>query len=110
MTTTTSLAASFSIAATVFAFGISGAAAAMNSHAAWCGQQYRSYNPATDAFIGNDGKAHPCIMRPEVPATRSFGLAPRAPLLGSPATRGGTGRYNVFPGQNDPNYGNPFGR
>jgi hypothetical protein len=29
-------------------------------HVAWCEGRYRSYNPATDTFIGNSGRHHRC--------------------------------------------------
>lgn len=32
-----------------------------DDHTAWCMRRYRSYNPATDTFIGYDGYAHRCI-------------------------------------------------
>ena len=31
-----------------------------NSHVAWCQAHYRSYNTATDTFLGYDGKYHYC--------------------------------------------------
>jgi len=31
-----------------------------SAHVAWCQQHYRSYNPATDLFLGYDGKYHYC--------------------------------------------------
>jgi hypothetical protein len=30
------------------------------AHVAWCAARYRSYNPATDTFVGFDGFAHRC--------------------------------------------------
>jgi BA14K-like protein len=32
-----------------------------DAHTAWCMQRYRSYNPATDTYMGYDGYAHRCI-------------------------------------------------
>nr|WP_283805499.1 BA14K family protein [Bradyrhizobium tropiciagri] len=26
----------------------------------FCGQRYRSYDPATSTFLGYDGRRHPC--------------------------------------------------
>jgi len=26
----------------------------------WCARHYRSYDPATDTFVGRDGRRHPC--------------------------------------------------
>jgi len=26
----------------------------------WCARHYRSYDPATDTYIGRDGRRHPC--------------------------------------------------
>ena len=55
----------FSLAASLAA-GLMGASAAANaatltnSHVAWCQSHYRSYNAATDTFIGYDGLAHRC--------------------------------------------------
>jgi len=37
------------------------AATATDNHAAWCSQNYRSYNSRTDTFTGLDGLAHRCI-------------------------------------------------
>jgi BA14K-like protein len=31
------------------------------AHVDWCNATYRSYNPATDAFIGYDGYPHRCV-------------------------------------------------
>ena len=31
------------------------------AHVDWCFANYRSYNPATDTFMGYDGYAHRCI-------------------------------------------------
>lgn len=31
-----------------------------NAHVQWCSQRYRSYNPATDQFLGYDGLYHRC--------------------------------------------------
>lgn len=31
-----------------------------NAHVAWCSQRYRSYNPATDRYLGYDGIYHRC--------------------------------------------------
>lgn len=33
---------------------------ATEAHMEWCVARYRSYNPATDTFIGYDGLAHRC--------------------------------------------------
>ena len=33
-----------------------------NSHAAACAATYRSYNPATDTYIGYDGYPHRCVL------------------------------------------------
>jgi hypothetical protein len=30
-------------------------------HEAWCQAHYRSYNPATDSYVGYDGLAHRCV-------------------------------------------------
>ena len=32
-----------------------------DSHTAWCAQNYRSYNAASDTYIGFDGFMHRCI-------------------------------------------------
>jgi hypothetical protein len=32
-----------------------------NSHVAWCEANYRSYNPATDTYLGYDGYLHRCV-------------------------------------------------
>jgi hypothetical protein len=32
-----------------------------SSHVAWCQQHYRSYNAATDTFLGYDGHYHYCV-------------------------------------------------
>jgi BA14K-like protein len=32
-----------------------------DAHAAWCLRRYRSYNPATDLYLGFDGYYHRCI-------------------------------------------------
>ena len=34
---------------------------AQNSHVAWCEQNYRSYNPGTDTYLGYDGYYHYCV-------------------------------------------------
>jgi hypothetical protein len=108
LTRTRLLVAPFAAAAIALAFATP-VVAAPRAHASWCKQQYRSYNPASDTFVGYDGRTHRC-MSPQAPATRSFGLAP-APRSASPqAANSNSGhRYSVFPDQNDPNYGNPFG-
>jgi hypothetical protein len=31
-----------------------------NDHEAYCMQRYRSYDPASGTFLGNDGRRHPC--------------------------------------------------
>ncbi|MGF7162408.1 hypothetical protein FHS85_004062 [Rhodoligotrophos appendicifer] len=36
------------------------AAANSGNHVAWCNQRYRSYNPATDSYMGYDGQRHRC--------------------------------------------------
>ena len=56
------LAASLGLGASI-SLGSAGAAAATaaDNHAAWCGQNYRSYNSRTDTFTGFDGRAHRCI-------------------------------------------------
>ena len=37
------------------------AATVADNHAAWCAQNYRSYNPPTDTYTGFDGRAHVCV-------------------------------------------------
>ena len=34
---------------------------AANAHVNWCLANYRSYNPATNTFVGYDGYAHICV-------------------------------------------------
>ena len=82
----------------------SAAAAVTSGHVAWCEQNYRSYNPATDSFIGYDGVARRCVSPG---GTATFGFAsPRPFLSSSPTQQNPPGnRYNVFPSENDPNYG-----
>ena len=50
--------------------GILGSAAAGNAqtyayagspHVTWCEQNYRSYNPGTDTYLGYDGAYHYCV-------------------------------------------------
>lgn len=88
-----------------------------NSHAAWCEQNYRSYNSATDTFIGSDGLAHRCISPSGGTVTfgavgpfafvpdNSTGLARQNPNgFGSGTT------YRVFPGDDvngTPDQGDP---
>lgn len=33
-----------------------------NNYVAYCSNRYRSFNPSTGTFIGNDGYAHRCVM------------------------------------------------
>jgi hypothetical protein len=33
----------------------------VSNHLAWCIGRFRSYDPATDTYIGYDGFAHPCL-------------------------------------------------
>ena len=77
-------------------------AAAPTSHVAWCEATYRSYNPATDTFVGNDGYAHACIS----PGETTLGNAGPAPFFAVGAQGAGSGHgYSVFPDENDPSYG-----
>jgi len=32
-----------------------------DSHVAWCNARYRSYNVATDSYLGYDGNYHRCL-------------------------------------------------
>src|SRR3954464_10521677 len=51
-------------ATSVIGLGSAGANAAtvvVNSHAAWCGENYKSYNSLTDTYVGSDGLVHRCI-------------------------------------------------
>jgi hypothetical protein len=82
------------------------AAAATSSHVAWCEQSYRTYDPATDSFIGFDGYAHRCVSPDGVGRTTIFGFAGPGPFVSSGRTLpdGSGNRYNVFPGESDPNY------
>ena len=41
--------------------GASAATVIVGSHAAWCSQQYQSYNALTDSYLGFDGVMHRCI-------------------------------------------------
>jgi BA14K-like protein len=56
------LASSLGLAGSI-TLGIAGANAAttVTSHVAWCDQHYRSYNAATDAYVGFDGLYHRCV-------------------------------------------------
>ena len=80
-------------------------AAARSAHAAWCEQNYRSYNPASDTFTGNDGAVHTCFSPDQAAATRTLGLGVASGPTPPRAVAGGG--YNVFPDESDPYYGTP---
>jgi hypothetical protein len=90
------------------------AASVVDSHAAWCEQNYRSYNPATDTFVGSDGHVYRCLS--PFSDTRTFSaVSPNIVILNGTPSRAnpdpGTGTtYRVFPGDETngtPNQG-PF--
>src|SRR5262245_32332263 len=55
------------------------AATVADSHAVWCAQNYRSYNPRTDTYTGFDGHAHVCVS-PFVAGSATFAtVSPLAP-------------------------------
>lgn len=82
-------------------------AAALSAHAAWCQQNYRSYDPASDTFTGNDGALHTCFSPDQAATTRTFGLGVAASGPTPPRALAAGGGYNVFPDESDPNYGTP---
>jgi hypothetical protein len=45
-----------------FALGVMGTAAAHSAHVARCEAHYRSYDRATDTFLGYDGQRHRCRL------------------------------------------------
>jgi hypothetical protein len=100
-----SAAVAASLSILTFAPVVSGpaAAAAPTSHVAWCEATYRSYNPATDTFIGNDGYAHACVS----PAQTTLGSAAPFPFLaaGAQGAAGPGHAYSVFPDEDDSSYG-----
>ncbi len=54
-------AALFGLAAGAIIGGALGAASSQ-SHADRCAAQYRSYDPATDTYLGTDGRRHRCQL------------------------------------------------
>ena len=89
------LAASIGLGGSI-ALGSPGASAATvaTGHTAWCDQQYRSYNAATDTYTGYDGLAHRCIS----PATVNtiFGSAGPLVVVPNSAVRSGNKNPNGF--------------
>ena len=100
------LAGAIAVGSVSASASLSTAAPVTSAHVAWCQQNYRSYNPATDSFIGNDGNAHRCIS-PDATGSQTLSFVSPTPLItASPTQQNPPGnRYNVFPSENDPNYG-----
>ena len=101
----TGLAGAFAAACLAATAGVA-PAAALSAHATWCEQSYRSYDPATDTFTGNDGAAHTCFSPDQAAAPRSLspGIVASDPTPSGAVAGGG---YNVFPDESDPYYGTP---
>ena len=55
------LGLSGALAGAIAAAPVSVTAATVSSHVAWCEQNYRSYDPATDTFTGYDGYKYRCV-------------------------------------------------
>src|ERR1700687_1776754 len=78
------------------------AASVVDSHVAWCAQNYQSYSPRTDTFVGYDGHVSRC-QSPYSAGTRTFATVnPNVVILSGPPSRQnpdpGTGTtYRVFP-------------
>jgi BA14K-like protein len=52
--------------------GANAATVVIGSHAAWCSQNYRSYNALTDSYVGFDGVVHRCISPAVIGGVQTF--------------------------------------